>query len=367
MSTARDSLIELKVGVLIVVCLALLVAFLVVLGGIRSGESSKLEIDFETSGGLKVGAQVKIAGIDAGRVEAVRFLGGEKDPRTGRPIWVRVQLSVVPEMRATLRDDASFFITTAGILGEKYIEIDPGIADAVLPEGIVAGQPPMRLEILAGQVSKALEQVNAILGDNKEGIAQTIKDIQSSVTTAKAALEEGRAFIQTATRALGVFETKGVKLLEVATAAIEEYTPGKGETGNGIRAAVASGRDVLAGVERVVGDGSQLGAIVTETQGAVTDARLLLKNVDGQVKSVGDQVKGVLTTADATLSDGRKEVVATLQKVNEIIADVKHVAGQIRRGEGTVGALLMDREMFDDARELMKDIKRHPWKVLWKE
>ena len=36
-------------------------------------------------------------------------------------------------------------------------------------------------------------------------------------------------------------------------------------------------------------------------------------------------------------------------------------------GEGMIGALLNDREMYDDVWEMMKDFKRHPWKFLWKE
>ena len=362
-----ESRIELKVGLLIVVCLGLLVGFLFLLGGWRRGETATLTVDFDTSGGLKIGAPVKIAGMDAGRVESIAFLGGQIDKEVNRQVWVRVTLTVAPDMRQTLRKDAGFYITTQGLLGEKYVEIDPGRQDGPLPDSVASGMPPPRLEILAAQVGKVLEQVNGLLSDNRETITETIRNVRDTVLIAKTTLEEARVFIRAAGQTLTVVEGKGVRLLDVATTALEEYTPGKGETGNNIRAAVRSGAGVLERVESVIGDGAEMRAIVTETQGAVGDARQLLKNADHQIAGVSAKVQGVLATADATIQDGRAQVLGAIGKVDSVIDDVKQIALQIRRGEGTVGALLMDRELFDDARELMKDIKRHPWKVLWKE
>ena len=44
----------------------------------------------------------------------------------------------------------------------------------------------------------------------------------------------------------------------------------------------------------------------------------------------------------------------------------KMVAG-VSSGKGTVGALLTDREIYDDLKEVMKTIKQRPWKIVWKE
>ncbi len=357
---------ELWVGLLIVVCGGLLVAFLFLLSGWRRGETSLLSVDFDTSSGLKVGAAVRIAGMEAGRVEGVEFLGGAVDPATNRATWVRVALSLTPEMRATLRSDAKFYITTAGLLGEKYVEIDPGGEASPLPEGIGRGMPPMRLEVVAAQAQRALETVNAVLSENRETITETIREVKRTVELARLALEDGRTFISRASAALETLEPKGSKLLDVATAAISEYTPGTGDTGNAIRDAVTAGRATIERVRNVV-DSGKVDAILEETHGAVTDARGLMRDAGVELSGVSGRVKGVLDRADGAMVSGEAAVLAALQKVDTIIEDAKVVAQRIRRGEGTVGALLADRELFDDARELMKDIKRHPWKVLWKE
>ena len=44
-----------------------------------------------------------------------------------------------------------------------------------------------------------------------------------------------------------------------------------------------------------------------------------------------------------------------------------HIVAQVRRGRGTAGALVMDREIYEDIKEMVRDLKRNPWKFFWKE
>jgi phospholipid/cholesterol/gamma-HCH transport system substrate-binding protein len=62
-----------------------------------------------------------------------------------------------------------------------------------------------------------------------------------------------------------------------------------------------------------------------------------------------------------------KEVNATLGVIQGVLSDAKSISETLKSGQGTIGALLTDREMYDDIREMMKDLKRHPWKFIWKE
>jgi phospholipid/cholesterol/gamma-HCH transport system substrate-binding protein len=49
------------------------------------------------------------------------------------------------------------------------------------------------------------------------------------------------------------------------------------------------------------------------------------------------------------------------------LADAKQIVGHMKRGEGTVGALLMDEEIYDDVQEMLRDLKHNPWKLFWRE
>ena len=52
---------------------------------------------------------------------------------------------------------------------------------------------------------------------------------------------------------------------------------------------------------------------------------------------------------------------------NAVMTDVQAVSTRVRSGHGTVGALLMDEEIYDDLQEMIRDLKHNPWKFFWRE
>ena len=90
------------------------------------------------------------------------------------------------------------------------------------------------------------------------------------------------------------------------------------------------------------------------------DARVVMGRVDHILQGVGDpQIQDV----QATLRDVR----ALAQRANAIAGDVQVVSARVRSGQGTVGSLLMDEEIYDDLQELVRDLKHNPWKFFWRE
>ena len=53
--------------------------------------------------------------------------------------------------------------------------------------------------------------------------------------------------------------------------------------------------------------------------------------------------------------------------LREVTSSLKVVVGRLERGEGTIGKLLTDEAIYDDAKALVKDLKEHPWKLLKQE
>ena len=47
--------------------------------------------------------------------------------------------------------------------------------------------------------------------------------------------------------------------------------------------------------------------------------------------------------------------------------DAAAITQGIGTGRGTIGQLIVDQEIYDDLKEMLRDLKRHPWKMLWKE
>ncbi|MFA5531153.1 MAG: outer membrane lipid asymmetry maintenance protein MlaD [Thiohalomonadaceae bacterium] len=107
---------------------------------------------FENIAGLKERAPVTMAGVNIGRVTKIGF-----DPRT----YQAIVTMRVNDRFDNLPRDTSASILTAGLLGEKYIGMEPGGSDEVLRGGdeIELTQSSLVLEQLIGQFlfSKASE------------------------------------------------------------------------------------------------------------------------------------------------------------------------------------------------------------------
>ena len=51
---------------------------------------------------------------------------------------------------------------------------------------------------------------------------------------------------------------------------------------------------------------------------------------------------------------------------NKVVHDVDAIIVQIKSGNGTIGKLLYDETVYQDIEALVKDLKKHPWKLFWK-
>ena len=93
---------------------------------IIGGDYYQLKADFATVSGLKEGATVEIAGVVVGRVTRIML-----DPKDN------TQARVVMQVRNGVRvsDDVIASVRTRGIIGDKYIRLQPGGSETYLAGG----------------------------------------------------------------------------------------------------------------------------------------------------------------------------------------------------------------------------------------
>lgn len=87
------------------------------LGTYSNTESYKIFARFENSGGLKVKSPVTVAGVRVGRVSSITF-----DKQNYQSV---VEMSIESQYD-TLPEDTTASIYTAGLLGEQYVNLEPG-------------------------------------------------------------------------------------------------------------------------------------------------------------------------------------------------------------------------------------------------
>ena len=109
---------EVLVGLFVLIGL-LCTAYLTVKLGrmeIGGGDGYTLQARFTSVSGLRVGAEVEIAGVRVGRVARI-----ELDPAEAMAV-VTLQL----DKQVKLTDDVIASVKTSGLIGDKYIDLQPG-------------------------------------------------------------------------------------------------------------------------------------------------------------------------------------------------------------------------------------------------
>jgi phospholipid/cholesterol/gamma-HCH transport system substrate-binding protein len=149
------------------------------MGGLTFEKTYAIYVDFDNPGGLQTGAPVRIAGVNVGKVDEMQFRGGELDPKTGRRPMVRCKLAVQTKVQKTIHDDAEFYVTTQGVLGEQFLAIEPGSPnhpvldpETTIPKGV----GPPRLDLFFAKAYELLDMTVTGLNNNKD----LVKDIATN-------------------------------------------------------------------------------------------------------------------------------------------------------------------------------------------
>lgn len=337
----RDRAIEFKVGLLIVIAGAALGFFIFVLGNFSLSSGYTIYVDYNFSGNIRPGAPVKVSGIKVGKVEDVKFLGGKLDEKTGRRVYVRLEVWVESRVRDTLRTDAEFFVNTAGVLGEQYLEIVPGSFDkpALEPGAVVRGTDPPRTDLIVARLYEVLNSLSSVLSEDRDLIKNLLKNSASAVGEVNKLLVDNR-------KQIGDLLGSTNKLAGEATT-------------------------LMANVNKGVGDPRIIGRTLRGADRLLNSTNKAVNTLTPSAKSLIDDAKrvtGILTEDrfDRALKVADR-AVAVAGKAGGLIDNVDGMVTDLRAGKGTAGALLVRNEIYADLREMIRDLKRHPWKFFWKE
>jgi phospholipid/cholesterol/gamma-HCH transport system substrate-binding protein len=117
--------LELVVGVFVLIGILCLGYLSIKLGKLEviGGNLYQIEAEFDTVSGLRAGATIEIAGVEVGRVKAIRL----KEDRAIATFAINDGIK--------LYDDTIASVKTRGIIGEKFVSLSPGGGGAELKPG----------------------------------------------------------------------------------------------------------------------------------------------------------------------------------------------------------------------------------------
>lgn len=121
----KKGTIELIVGIFVVIGVVAMAYLAISLGniGIFTVRGYTVYAVFDTTSGLKNGADVEIAGVQIGRVVGIRL----------RDYASLVEMKI--DAGVKIPDDSIFSIRTSGLIGEKFVKVVVGGSERSLKDG----------------------------------------------------------------------------------------------------------------------------------------------------------------------------------------------------------------------------------------
>ncbi|MEW6088127.1 MAG: MlaD family protein [bacterium] len=307
---------ETKVGIMIFVSLVILASMTFTVSKISlfKKPGDKVKMKFEDTGGLRLYDDVRIAGVIVGKVVDIYLEGSSA--------IVVVQLK--PEHH--IRKGARVIINSAGLLGEAYISVTQGPATGeVLTESSppLLSEPTVRVDQIMASMNRFMDRAeNAMNFD----IRQVIKNTEDLIASINMLVNENRANIKDISKNMSII-SKGLT-----------------ETEREFQAKLVS---ILSNVE-------QYSQTLFQRTIAISDEMLIItKDLDKGINNTGNNISSLISNFNATSTEFNR-IVRTLA---ETMKRVDNIAARVERGEGVIGKLTTNAELYDNLNDVLVEIK----------
>jgi len=178
---------ESKVGLFVLAGLAILMISILMLGDIHFRPQNYLHVIFTNVEGIAEKTPVKISGVEIGSVRKVELL----DDHAQLTLALRKDIRVYKNARVRIR--------STGIIGTKFLALDPGRVQPDIPEeeqrlhsgDTILGEDSLSLDELMERVAKSLDQFTGN-GKTAENLNATIANLRSITDSLNAALGQQR-------------------------------------------------------------------------------------------------------------------------------------------------------------------------------
>jgi phospholipid/cholesterol/gamma-HCH transport system substrate-binding protein len=342
---------QLKVGLTVLAASITLGVLIFLMSGTGGLFTSKITLKsyFDNAEGLRVGAPVRLNGVDIGNVTAIRIVPDKDKLLTP----VEVTMKVSTKYHFNLRQDSVTLLSTAGVLGETFIDID---------SSQVRGGEAKDGDVLSSRAVPAF-------GDVVRSSQSTLLNLDSLIKR----LDRIVTFVESGNGSVGklIYDPSLYNRLNTTVSEfqklVSEVTEGNGTLG------------------KLVSDDE----LYRKANTAVDDLNLIINDLNAGKGTAGKFLK------DPTLYNNANETIANVKKLTDDVNAGKGALGKLTKdqefanklqdtinklaaitdrleaGEGTAGMFLKDPALFNNAnqmlvetRELVKAVRENPKKYL---
>jgi len=342
---------QLRVGITVIVASLVLALLLFLMSGTTGLFSHRITLIsyFDNAEGLRVGAPVRLSGVDIGNVAkilVVRDIDKRLTP-------VEVVMKVSTKYDFNLRRDSVTSLDTAGVLGETYMDIDS--SQAIGPQAQDGDALPTRVHPDFNEVVRSSQSTL----QNMDALLKRADRILAFAESGKGSL--GKLIYDPT-----LYDRFSQTVAELKTV-VDQIAKGQGSLGQ-----LISSNDAYT---KFVGTLDKMNAVVDDLQQGKGTAGKFLKDPTlynnandtvANLKKVSEDLNAGKGTAGRLLKDEElgKKIDTTMTKLAALTSDLE-------AGKGTAGKLLKDDTLYnnlnrtlEESQGLIKAIRENPKKYL---
>lgn len=340
---------QLKVGITVVAASITLAVLIFLMSGTGGWFVKKIFLKsyFDNASGLRNGAPVRLNGVDIGNVTAIRVVRGHD------PTPVEVIMKVSTRFHYALLKDSVTAISTAGVLGESFIDIDSSFAKLGQAQDgdVLRTRDTPDIQDVVRSSQTTLQNLDALLR-RLDRIVAFVESGQGSI---------GKLIYDP------TLYNRFASTVNEFQDLVNQVSQGKGTIGKLIS------DDEL--YQKINGSVDKLNAMVDDLNAGKGTAGKFLKDPT-LYENANHAIANVRQLTDDI--NAGKGAIGKLAKDQELAARLQNtinklslIADRLEAGEGSAGKFLRDPSIFNNAdqmlvesRELVKSIRENPKKYL---
>jgi phospholipid/cholesterol/gamma-HCH transport system substrate-binding protein len=282
---------EIKAGLIIVASLAIVVGFIILIGGNRLFEKfDTYSVQVMNTSGLETGAPVKLGGVRVGRVLDVRA-----PEKSGEPVTIEIGI----KRGTALYRGTKAMITQAGFVGDIYLllTVDNTTAERIKTGDLIPSSEKAQFDVIMAKMEGLSQSVDNLIKDiNKLFSQKNITGIETLIGNTNNAVVTGSASLD-----------KVATSLKATTDKLER---------------------VLNEIEDLVrGNKGEVSQLVKKARDDIEKAGEMIKSIDSTAKSVEKTSRSVDRAVDAqsrNLENLINTMTKTTEELQDLLQEIKH-------------------------------------------
>lgn len=303
----------------------------------------------DNAGGLRVGAPVRLEGVDIGNVTRIRVVS---DP-SHRVAPVEVSMKITTKYAESMNSGCQVLLTTAGVLGEVFIDMDCRQASGapLADNSVLATKDVPQFQDVVRASQSTLENMNVLL--------KRVDDIVSYIQSGKGSI--GKI----------IYDPSLFDRANATVTQLQQIT-NQINSQNGTIGKLLNSNELY---DKVNGAVDNVNKIIDEVENGQGSVGKLLKDpalYDNANKMVagGNQLVADINAGKGTLGMLAKDQ-AMAKKIDDTITRLNNITAGLDKGEGSAGKFLKDPALYDntndllvETRNLIKAVRQNPKKYL---